>query len=98
MRKDTLSGPKKPNFYGVCIEIEEFGNFFDRKSFHFFQYEHSTIAFIQKPEQTLHALLCGQLRRGVGTSRILLVRRLILPALLLTQIRLVNQGTNFALP
>src|ERR1700687_3293448 len=88
-------GPKESNLHRIAIQIQDFRNLLDRKPFHFFQDQHQPVPFIQSFQQPLHALprvdLLADIRPGVH----FFPRRNDLPGLLLAQIGLVHQGSNF---
>src|SRR5580692_7433578 len=86
---DPAARAKEPHFHSVRVQIQNLRNLFDRKAFHFFQYQHQAVALVESFQKPLDALASFQPVADVRPAAIFPFSRDHLLGLLFAQVRLV---------
>src|SRR6266436_5239799 len=89
--------PKKPDLHRIAIQTQDFSNFVDGKPFHFFQYQHQPVPFIQSLQQALDALAGFDPLADIRSRILFFPGRDDQSGLFLAQIGFVHQGPNLFL-
>src|SRR6202035_3396236 len=94
---DSASGAKQTDLHGICVQVQNLGNFLDGEAFYFFQNKHHAIAFVQALQEELHLLLGFEFVRNVlGVARTSFGGAELL-GLLFAEIRFIQKRPNLLL-
>src|SRR5216684_34929 len=94
---DATPSTEQANFYGVRVQVQNFSNFLDGKSFYLFQDQHHTVAFIQALQQILHLLLGLEFVRNILGAAIQTFGSAELLDLLFAEVRFIQKRPNLFL-